>query len=131
MSLESNKAIVRRFVDEVRNKGNLQALEELVVPERVAAFRETASGLLSAFSDYHVTIEDLIAEDDKVVLRATQRGTHTGEWRGIPPSGREVRWPVIRVFHIVDGKIVNTWSGSDHIGLLEQMGGRIVPGSKT
>ncbi len=130
VSLEKNKNLVRRFVAEVRNAGNLAVLDELVVPEKVAEFRATGALLHAAFANYRVEINELIAEGNRVVLRATQHGIHIGEFLGIPATGRSVTWSVIRVFAIENGQFTDTWAGSDHAGLLRQLGAVItVPAS--
>ena len=122
MSPEQHKAVVRRFVEEVRNRGNYDALHDLVVPERVADFRKQGEALRDAFAGYHVAIEDLIAEGDRVVLRASQRGIHRGTFLGVPATGREVTWGVIRIFRFVDGRIAETWFASEQQSLLQQFG---------
>ena len=128
MSIEANKALIRRFVDQVRNGGNLDAIAELAVPNKVDELRRSAVLLTNAFSDYEVWIDELIAEGDRVVMRATQRGIHTGFWFGLPPTGKRVEWTVIRIFRIADGRIADTWFASDQPGLLRQIGAVVVPG---
>jgi steroid delta-isomerase-like uncharacterized protein len=81
--------------------------------------------LRTSFPDLTITIEDLIAEGDKVVTRLTARGTHQGTFRGIAPTGRVVSWTGIRIFRIAEGKIVEHWANWDDLSLLQQLGGRI------
>jgi predicted ester cyclase len=102
MSLEENKTLLRSYIEEVLNKGNLNAVDRYYAPNCIdhSAPPGTPSGVdgikqlltvtLSAFSDIQVTIEDIVAEDDKIVSRFTIRGTHTGEFMGIAPTGREI-----------------------------------------
>jgi predicted ester cyclase len=122
MTVEANKAIVRRFVDEVRNQRREATIEEIVVPARWDEFKATLASLRTGFSDYHVTIERLIAEGDLVVLQAMQEGVHSGEYLGIPATGTRVRWAVNRTFRFEDGRIAETWALSDQLGLLRQLG---------
>lgn len=128
MSAELNKATIRRFVAEVRNKGNLAVLDEIAAPAMREEMKRTAAGIRTAFDPYVVEVLDLVGDGDSVVLRGMQRGTHVGEWLGVPASGREVSWMVLRMFKFDDaGQIVATWAFSDMRGLVEQMGGRIAP----
>ncbi len=137
MSLEENKAIERRFFEEVVNKGNLAVLDELLAPDFVdhsappgiAADREGAKQFFamahSAFPDFHSTLEDMFAEGDKVVQRFTARGTHKGEWMGIAPTGKQITIPGIAIHRITGGKIVENWVVMDMLGALQQLG--VVP----
>ena len=129
MSLEENKAIVRRFV-EAYNKGNLDLLDDLVAPDYVDhAHQLSPEGLkqvirmaLKAFPDYHETIEDIIAEGDKVWIQVTATGTHTGEYMGIAPTGKKITMMFADVFRIVNGKIVEYWEVRDQLDFLKQLG---------
>lgn len=126
MSVERNKAAIRRFVDEVRNKGNVDVLDELAAPHVREEMKAVARGLHAAFDPYAVEVVDLVGEGDTVVLRGIQRGVHRGEWLGVPPTGRSVTWMVLRMFKFdPQGRIVQTWAFSDTRGLIEQMGARI------
>ena len=146
MSTEDNKAIVRRFFEEVQNQGNVAAVDELLAPNILLHFdfpldvpvpRELQLGLeeikqdfsqfRTTFPDFHFTVELLVAEGDLVVTRGTARGTHTGEYRGliyqgIPPTGKQVTWTYIAIVRILDGKIVEQWSNGDDLGRLQQLG---------
>src|SRR6266566_4202929 len=102
MSTEDNKALVRRCYDEVHNKKNLAAINEFLDPNGIdhaappglpgglEGAKQFVSMFLTAFPDYHVTFEDMIAEGDKVVCRLTWHGTHQGKFMGIPPTGKHV-----------------------------------------
>ena len=134
MSAEGNKAIVRRFVEEVQNGGDLMVLDELAAPgyvnhsapPGVPADREGLKQLTAmfrrAFPDGRMTIEDMVAEGDRVATRKTFRGTHRGELMGIPPTGREVAIGLIDIVRLGGGKVVESWSAADDLGLLQQLG---------
>ena len=134
MSTEENKTIVRRY-QEAYNTNNLDALNEIVAPDFVS--HSLAPGLpeglqggnlmhqmtMAAMSDYQVSIDDLIAEGDRVAARFTMMGTHTGaDFLGLPPSGRKINVSGISIFRIADGKIVEHWANEDALGLLQQLG---------
>lgn len=132
-SPEENKEIVRRLnaiwdgdfeiVDEVIAQ-NFTNHNPLVpdAPPGPEGFKLNVSTFRSAFPDIEFTLEDLIAEDDKVVLRATGQGTHQGDLLGIEPTGREVTLSSIVIFRFEDGQIVERWAQSDTVGMLRQMG---------
>ena len=136
MSTEENKAVVRRAYEEF-NKGQeaaMAAMEELCAPDYVwhgtgvwpdmdlAGMKQLTTALWTAFPDAHVVVEDLLAEGDKVVSRATFRGTHQGEFMGIPPTGKQVSVTGIEIGRIKDGKFVEGWANSDDLGLMQQLG---------
>ncbi len=132
---EENKAISNRWVEEVFGQRDLDALDEFVSPEFVnhdpaipeevrgpEGFREIASGYLNAFPDLQVTVEDQVAEGDRVVTRWRARGTHQAELMGIPPSGNQVDIDGITIDRIVDGQIVESWDNWDALGMMQQLG---------
>ena len=131
---EENKAIVRRFYDEFINQGNIDTFDELVSSDLVehedmGEFAPTAEGVKqafamfrSAFPDLRATIDELIAEGDKVVARGTWRGSHQGGFMGVPPSGNSVTFGVIDILRIANGKIVDHWGQTDSLGLMQQIG---------
>lgn len=94
-------------------------------PLDLAGWQQSMSMLLAAFPDSRFSIDDMIAEDDKVVVRHTLRGTHRGDFQGIPPTGKQVSISAIGILRIVDGKIRETWLNADFLGLLQQLG--VVP----
>src|ERR1700693_4894801 len=142
MSTEENKAIVRNMFEEVFNKGNLAAVDQLFAPNIVAhldypsnlpvpaeyqlsleELKQVVSQFRTTFPDLHYTVELQVAEGDMVVTRVTARGTHTGEYRGltykgIPPTGKQVTWTETQIFRIADGKLVEQWSNEDDLGRL-------------
>ena len=135
MSAGENKALVRRYAEEVLNQSNLDLFDEIFAPDFVqyGADPDQVSGvedlrqffimLRSGFPDFQVTIEDLFAaEGDKVVLRFTFRGTHQGAFMGVAPTGKQVTMTGIDIFHIADGKIVELWNEEDVLGMMQQLG---------
>jgi predicted ester cyclase len=134
VSTEENKALVRRFVDEVQSKGNTDLIDEICspgfvnhsAPPGLPADREGIKILTTmfkgAFPDSYFTVEDMIAEGDKVVTRKMFHGTHEGEFMGIPPSGRPVNVSLIDVVRISDGRVVEHWSVGDNLGMMQQLG---------
>lgn len=134
MSLETNTALIRRHFDEIWNQRRLDLADELVdpayhshfplpgQPSGIAGFTYAVQLLHTSFPDLTITVEDLIAQGDKVVARLTARGTHLGTFRSIPPTGQVVQWTGIRIFRIADGKIVEHWANWDDLSLLHQLG---------
>lgn len=133
---EQNKMVVHRAIEEVYNQGRLEIVDELVSSDFVArtpseehhgpaGIKAYVTALRAAFPDLHMTIDEQVAEGDKVVTRWTARGTHTGTFRGIPPTGRHGRMTGIDIDRIADGKAVECWTNADELGLLQQLG--VVP----
>jgi steroid delta-isomerase-like uncharacterized protein len=132
MSSEQNIQIFRRMIEEGFNKGNLGALDELFAPDyqehqfqlppTLQGFKESIRGLRTSFPDITVTIEDVIADEDKVWARSTARGTHRGEFMGLPPSGAEIAIDVIDICRFESGKIVEHWGVPDRLAQLLQLG---------
>jgi steroid delta-isomerase-like uncharacterized protein len=134
MSAEENKAIFRRYVEEVGNEGKLELADEIF--DRYLAHQPDGSVLergpedvkrfmgefQEAFPDFHTEIEDQIAEGDKVVTRWTMRGTHREEFRGIAPTGKELEITGIGIFRFSDGKVVESWDNFDQLGMMQQLG---------
>jgi steroid delta-isomerase-like uncharacterized protein len=136
---EQNKQLVRRVFEEVYNQGNLDVVEDLASRDFVAhsptedvygtdGVKQFVTDLRTAFPDLHTTIEDLIAEGDRVVARFTATGTHTGPYKGIPPTGKQGKITGIDIERIVDGKSVECWTNTDDLGMLQQLGVVPMPG---
>ncbi len=136
MSVEENKALVRRFNEGIMQyliDGDVGDLYEICAPDFVhhgpgmppdlEGFRQMGDMFRAAVSDMEVDVEDLIAEGDRVVDRITVRGTHTGELMGVPPSGKRFEIEEVHIARIADGKIVERWSHADFPGLMQQIGG--------
>jgi steroid delta-isomerase-like uncharacterized protein len=134
--LEENKAIVRRVIEEV-DKGNWAIFDELLARDYVyhmprgpkpltrEEYEELMRAIRAAFPDQRVTIEDMIAEGDKVVTRYTSSGTHKGDFMGIPATGNKVVATGIVISRIADGKIAEDWEEFDGVGFMQQLG--IIP----
>jgi predicted ester cyclase len=129
VSLEENKALVRREQEELWNHtGNLEAAQELFAAEQAEAAKQEAADFRQGFPDVVSTIEELMAEGDKVVARWRSRATHRGAYMGIPPTGKEVEFTGISVYRIEEGKIAQSWNVEDQLGLMRQIGAVSEPG---
>ena len=134
MSIEENKALIRRFYEEVFNKRNLAALDDFYAPDHVdhtlppglpvgpEGTRQAIAVMLEGFPDLHITIEDMIAEGDKLVIRFTTHGTQQGMLGEIPPTGKRVAVTTIEITRVASGKIVEDWGLDDRLGMLQQLG---------
>ena len=132
MGVEENKAIHRRVYEEIWNKGNLDIVDEIFdddyiyhpLPQRRGPeyYKEMYHNFTGAFSDFHCEIEDIIAEGDKVMIRTTITGTHTGEYWGVAPTGKQISITEIACVRIKDGKIVEEWGFPDMFNLMQQLG---------
>jgi steroid delta-isomerase-like uncharacterized protein len=141
VSDEDNKALVRHFVDEVQSRGNIDLIDEICSPEFVnhsappgiPADREgikiVTAMFRRAFPDSYFTVEDMMAEGDKVATRKTFHGTHEGEFMGIPPSGRGVSMGLIDIVRISEGRVVEHWSMGDTLGMMQQLG--VIPSGQS
>ena len=130
---EQNKAFVHRLIEEVIGRGNFALVDELVAADYVGhssspeintreGHKQFLVALRRAFPDLQIKIEDQIAEGDKVVTRWTARGTHQGEFESIPPTGKRVVMTGIDIDRITNGKLVECWTKSDDLSLLQQIG---------
>ena len=142
MSLEENKAEYTRFFDEVLNGRNLAVLDELNTPNMVdharsdprpdlsdlEAAKESVAMLHRGFPDIKWSLDDMIAEGDRVVARWTAHGTHEGEFMGIPPTGKQVTFSGIEIVRIEDGKGVEHWEQFGVMSLMQQLGALPPPG---
>jgi steroid delta-isomerase-like uncharacterized protein len=134
---ESNKAIARRYIEQVWNRHELDRFEEFVAAdvvhhdssgdEGLEWMKETAATVLDAFPDLQNIIEDEIAEGDRVVQRQTTTGTHKGEFNGIPATGQRFSMSGIWIYRLADGKIVELWGQIDNLGMMQQLGVMPVP----
>jgi steroid delta-isomerase-like uncharacterized protein len=133
MSLQENKALVQRFVQQVQNQHDLDALDEIFSPDFVdyggmskPPTREGARNLFielnTAFPDARFEIHRQLAESDKVVTHKTFHGTHRGSFMSIPPTGKGVSFDVIDILTVSGGMITEHWTVSDMLGLMQQLG---------
>ncbi len=133
---EENKAKQRLVFEEALNKGNMAVIDEVIATNYVAqspqgiirgpeGMKQGFTNLRAAFPDIHFTVEDMIAEGDKVVSRVTTRGTHKGEFMGIVPTGKKIEISGIIITRWVDGKEVEAWEVIDMLGMMHQLG--IIP----
>jgi hypothetical protein len=132
MSLEKNKEIVRKMFEAI-NKQSLASLNELMAPDFVLHMhtrqtqgwevnRQVVEDEIKAFPDLHVAIEDIIAEGDEVCVRLQETATHTGEYRGLAPTGKKLSYTVVAIWRIVEDKIVEGWITYDQMDFLKQLG---------
>jgi steroid delta-isomerase-like uncharacterized protein len=139
MPAEDNKATARRWYEEVFNAGNLDLIHELFAPNFVdhdpvnplpglQGVREVVGMYRGAFPDLHITVEDWVAEGDKVVTRFRAQGTHKGPLMGIPPTQKQVTVTGIDLLGFEHGKIAEHWGNRDDLGMLQQLGALPAPG---
>ena len=135
MGVEQNKVLVRRFIDEVFVKGNPDAVDKLVthdftphswgnVPPGADALKDAIRRVHAGLADVSFKIEDLIAEEDRVAVRVTAHGRHTGEFIGLAPSGREYTISETHIFHLRDGRVSDHWRDADMLGMMSQLGAK-------
>ena len=134
MSTDDNKRLVRRFVAEVLATGRVEAIDELVAPDFVShtwdmtdagrnKLKETAPQMHARLTDVEMTVEDLVAEDDRVVVRLTSSATPTGDFMGVPAAGKRYTIGELHLFRVRDGQLVEHWHQIDGLGLMRQLGG--------
>lgn len=131
---EENQAKFRRVVEETFGKGNLNVIDELIDPNMIEhspvpgqepgleGLKKLVTEFRIAFPDLRSTVQDLIAEGDKVVGRMTTSGTHRGEFMGISATGKRMEISEIRIVRIANGKAVEHWGNSDDLGMMQQLG---------
>lgn len=134
MSTEENKAVVRRYFRDLADNTNPAAADEILAPDYAGHVsgnpgpldRAGLAGFVgmfhAAFPGITHTVEELVAEGDQVAARITVRGTHRGEFMGLPPTGREVNIGAINVFTVRDGRVAVQHVVFDSLGLLQQLG---------
>ena len=131
---EENKALARRFYEEVINKGNLDAIDELCTADFVIrtpppgmdptpeGIKQMFSMYRQAFPDMNVTVDEIVAEGNTVVSRMTMRGTHTGDLMGIAPTGKQFSVRGMDLIHIVNGKATEVWHFEEEMAMWQQLG---------
>jgi predicted ester cyclase len=140
MSTEENKAVVRRYLEEVVNRDNRDTAREVLAPAVVwhlpglpdlrglAGDEQLNAMFRGPFPDAHVTVDDMVAEGDKVSTRLSYRGTHLGEFQGMPATGKSFVMCGMQVARIAEGKLVEAWALPDMLGLLQQLRAIPAPG---
>jgi hypothetical protein len=127
MSTEANKAVVRRLFEAV-NEQNLDELDELLAPDLAQHLKQQViPWVYATFAGHQITITDLIAEGDKVIARLATSGGHTGEWRGIPPTGKQWTNTGVYFLRLSEGKVVELSSLFDELNHALQLGATITP----
>jgi predicted ester cyclase len=130
---EENKAVVLRYVEEVWNGHDLDAVDDIVSPRYInhaarteeyqrGGARRAVGWLLSVFPDHHFEVEYAASDGETVALRGTMTGTHQGELEGIAPTGERVAVQQSHWFRVVDGKVAEHWAVRDDLGMLQQLG---------
>lgn len=141
MALEASKALVSRIADDIWNRGDLGAVDEVMaadakyhgphMPNGIGnreSWRQAVRMYRSAFPDSHVTFEELVTSGDTVVGRWTATGTHNGPLPGVKPSGKRIAIGGITIYRLRGGKIVEAWEQLDLLGMWQQLGVVAVPG---
>jgi steroid delta-isomerase-like uncharacterized protein len=140
MGTEENKAIANRLVEEVINKGNFAWAEEHFasdfvdhaappgVPPTIEGLKTFLTAFRAAFPDLRYTVDDVIAEGDRVVQLNTASGTMKGDFQGMPASGKRATWTEVHISRFANGKIVEHWGVVDQLGMLQQLGFAEAPG---
>ena len=120
MSPDENKAFIRRYITAISGEAKTDALLSQYISD--PELRRFIGAFEAGFPSYELQVEDMIAESDRVVVRATFRGKHLGEVRGVPGTGNIVTFPVIIIYQLGDGKILRHWLVSDTLSLAQQIG---------
>lgn len=133
MPIPENKATYKRFIDEILNGRDLSAVPRYTPADFVDHRHEESNGIegsqkflasvFVAFPDIRFTPEDMVAEGDRVVVRFSIVGTHKGEFMGVAPTGKKVKWSGINIGRVVNGQIVELWGEADFLGLMRQLTG--------
>jgi steroid delta-isomerase-like uncharacterized protein len=142
VSTEANKALWRRFYEEVWDKGNTEFAYEVFADDYVrhdlrataaipgpAGQKKIADDFRAAFPDLRMRVDFLFGEGEWVVARWTATGTHTGPWGGVEPTGRPIVFSAVNVVRFDHGKVVEIWNHRDDLGLMEQLGAPIHAGA--
>jgi predicted ester cyclase len=130
MSAQENKILSNRVAQAI-SEGDLEALDELMVPELADEFKRDVAELRRAFPDYAGTNVEQIAEGEEVANRFVFLGTHLGEFEGVTPTGKRVEFVGHSIDRVVEGKIVESWVEVDMLGVMRQLGAEPEPGRST
>jgi steroid delta-isomerase-like uncharacterized protein len=136
--VETNTGLVKRFIEEGLNKGNLSEVDELLAqdyvdhslptgaPQGREGYKASVNMFRSAFPDIQYTLDQILAEGDRLAVRLTGRGTHQGQFLGLPPAGKQVTFAGMTFLRFRDGKVIERWDITDIPGLMQQL--RVGPG---
>ena len=143
MTIQSNKALIQRFYDEVWGKGNLDVADDVFAADYrrhdlrpsnplpgPEGQKRIAADFRAAFPDLQMTIDLMVAEGDLVVARWTTEGTNTGQWGALPPTGKRTKFSGVNIFRVENGKVVEIWNHRDDLGVMQQLDAPIYAGSK-
>ena len=142
MSTEQNKALFQQLI-RLQESGDLNTVNQVIAPNWVnhdpsmpplqgyEGFKQLTMAFRSAFPGFHTEIEDILAEGDKVAVRMHFRGTNSGSFQGMPPTGKTVEFTATGIFRVVDGKVTDNWVNLDMLGLLQQLGVIPAPGQNS
>jgi steroid delta-isomerase-like uncharacterized protein len=132
LSTATHKAIVRRYIEQVLNEQRHDLVEEFLaenielhgsgIPPGLEVVKQWFATFATAFPDGYTTIEDMVAEQDRVAARTTFNGTHHAELQGIPATGKTVNMPGIAIFRLDNGKITEGWLVNDNLSMMQQLG---------
>jgi steroid delta-isomerase-like uncharacterized protein len=132
LSTATHKAIVRRYIEQVLNEQRHDLVEEFLaenielhgsgIPPGLEVVKQWFATFATAFPDGYTTIEDMVAEQDRVAARTTFNGTHHAELQGIPATGKTVSMPEIAIFRLDNGKIAEGWLVNDNLSMMQQLG---------
>ena len=134
MSVDQNKALIRRLYEEALNKGNLAVVDEIIAPNYVRhglapgappgpeSTKQVFTMMRTAFSDLSITIEPLVGEGDMIAAQLTHHGTHNGEFMGVAPTGKQVTVTAIGIYRFAGGKLTEAWIQMDELGMMKQIG---------
>jgi len=135
MEPNGKAGVVRRIWEEIWNRGDLDVVDEVIAEHYVGhipampgpvqgpeAFKQLIASYRTAYPDVHVTVEDVIEDERRVVVRWTSHGTNTGSLMGMPPTGRVIEVPGISIFRLEDDKVAEEWEGFDTLAMMQQLG---------
>ena len=130
MTPEEHKMIVRRFFEEAWNRQNLDVVDDIFAPTVIfngqsisrEALKQALASRRLAFPDIQVTVDDQVAEGEKVSTRRTWQATHQGPYRGVAPTGKHVKWTQISIVRFSEGRIVEDCAVADELSILQQLG---------
>jgi steroid delta-isomerase-like uncharacterized protein len=141
VSVEANKALARRWFEDLFNAGNVEVADEIIAPDHVnhdptlpdiptgtEGQKQIVNLYRGAFTNAHISVEDQLAEGDRVVTRWTGSGTHQGEFMGVAPTGNQVTITGITINRVSEAKIAESWSNYDALGMMQQIGAIPGPG---